>query len=157
MQIRFLLEKEGKVGAVYRLIFHSSFSFRNFLVSSVYLTVLYTCCSYNMNLNVSTGIIFADTQNLTTLRMSFNGVTSLIFSISYHDLCAISDISNIKQPTKEHQTSKEGRHELVVMPFDVCKSLTPICMFSVYKLTGRDIIFSFFFFKVLRSLLLALL
>ena len=30
----------------------------------------------NMNLNVSTGIIFADTQNLVALRMSFDGVTS---------------------------------------------------------------------------------
>ena len=34
----------------------------------------------NMNLNVSTGINFADTQNLMSLRMSFDGVTSLIFS-----------------------------------------------------------------------------
>ena len=82
-----------------------------------------------MNLNVSTGIIFADTQNLMTLRMYFDGVTSL----SYRDLCAISDISNIKQPTKEHQTSKERRHELVMMSFDVCKSLTPICLFSAYQ------------------------
>ena len=70
-----------------------------------------------MNLNVSTGIIFTDTQNLMALRMSFDGVTSLIFPISYHDLCAISDISNIKQPTKDHQTSKERRHELVMMSF----------------------------------------
>ena len=109
-----------------------------------------------MNLNVSTGIIFADTQNLMTLRISFNGVTSLVFSISYHDLCAISDISNIKQPTKEHQTSKESCHELVVMSFDVCKSLTPICMFSVYQ-TERSGYYLFIFFKVLRSSLLALL
>ena len=48
---------------------------------------LYTllCCKrvvpLNMNLNVSTGIIFADTQNLMALRMSFDGVTSLIFPI----------------------------------------------------------------------------
>ena len=82
-----------------------------------------------MNLNVSTGIIFTDTQNLMALRMSFDGVTSLIFPNSYHDYCAISDILNINQPTKEHQTSKERRHELVIMSFDVCKSLTPICMF----------------------------
>ena len=90
-----------------------------------------------MNLNVSTGIIFADTQNLMVrlmaLRMSYDGVTSLIFPISYHDLRAISDISNIKQPTKEHQTSKERRHELIMMSFDVCKSLTPICLFSAYR------------------------
>ena len=77
-------------------------------------------------------IIFTDTQNLMALRMSFDGVTSLIFPISYHDLCAISDISNIKQPTKEHHTKKERRHELVVMSFDVCKSLTPIHLFSAY-------------------------
>ena len=60
-----------------------------------------------MNLNVSTGIIFADTQNSMALRMSFNGVTSLIFPNSYHDDSAISDISNTNQPTKEHQTSKK--------------------------------------------------
>ena len=109
-----------------------------------------------MNLNVSTRIIFADTQNLLTHRMSFNGVTSLIFSISYHDFCAISDISNIKQPTKEHQTSKERSHELVVMSFDVYKSLTPICMFSFYQ-NERSGYYLFIFFKVLRSSLLALL
>ena len=86
-----------------------------------------------MILNMSTGIIFADTQNLMALRMSFDGVTSLIFPFFYHDLCAISDISNIKQPTKEHQTSKERRHELVIMSFDVCKSLTPTCLFSAYQ------------------------
>ena len=86
-----------------------------------------------MNLNVSTGIIFADTHNLMTLWMSFDGVTSLTFPISYHDLCAIPDISNIKQPTKEHQTSKERRHEVVIVSFDVCKSLTPICPFSAYQ------------------------
>ena len=33
-----------------------------------------------MNLNVSTGIIFADTQNLVALRMSFDGVTSFILA-----------------------------------------------------------------------------
>ena len=70
-----------------------------------------------MNLNVSTGIIFPDTQNLMALRMSYDGVTSLIFPISYHDICAFSDISNIKQPTKEHQTSKERRHELIIIFF----------------------------------------
>ena len=81
-----------------------------------------------MNLNVSTAIIFADTQNSMALRMSFDGVTSLIFPNSYHGHCAISDISNINQMTKEHQTSKERRNELVihVMSFDVCKSLTLI-------------------------------
>ena len=72
-----------------------------------------------MNLNVSTGTIFADTQNVVAFRMSFDGVTSLIFPISYHDICAISDISNIKQLTKEHQTSKERRFELVMVSFDV--------------------------------------
>ena len=87
----------------------------------------------NMNLNVSTTIIFTDTQNLVALRMSFDGVTSLILPISYHDLSAISDISNIKQSTKEHQTSKERQHELVMMSFDVCKSLTPIWLFSAYQ------------------------
>ena len=86
-----------------------------------------------MNLDMSMGIIFADTQNLVALRMSFDGVTSLIFPISYHDLCAISDISNIKKPTKEHLTSKERQHELVMMSFDVCESLTPICLFSAYQ------------------------
>ena len=79
-----------------------------------------------MNLNVFMGIIFADKQNLMALRMSFDGVTSVIFPNSYHDHCAISDISNINQTTKEHQTSKERRLELVIMSFDVCKSLTPI-------------------------------
>ena len=82
-----------------------------------------------MNLNVSTGIMFADTQNLMALRMSFDGVTLLIFPNSYHNYCAISDNLNINQPTKEHQTKKERRHELVIMSFDVCNSLTPICMF----------------------------
>ena len=86
-----------------------------------------------MNLNVSTGIRFADTQNLMALRMSFDGATSLIFPIFYHDHCAISDISNTKKTTKEHQTSKERRHDLVRMPFDVCKSLTPICLISAYQ------------------------
>ena len=98
-----------------------------------------------MNLNVSTGIIFADTQNLVTLRMSFDDVTSLIFPISDHDLCAISDISNIKQPTKEHQTSQERRHVLVMMSYDVFKSLTPIRMFSAYQTEIVGILsFSFF-------------
>ena len=64
-----------------------------YLMSSVYLTVLlYMCCLFNMNLDVSTSVIFADMQNLMALRMSFDGVTSLIFRISYHDRCAISDI-----------------------------------------------------------------
>ena len=98
-----------------------------------------------MNLNVSTGIIFADTQNLVALRMSFDGVRSLIFPISYHDLCAISDISNIKQPTKEHQVSKERRHELIMMSIDVCKSLTPICLFFAYQ-TERSGYYLFHFF-----------
>ena len=40
-----------------------------------------------------------------------------IFSISYPDLCAIFDNSNTKRPTKEHATSKERRHELVMMTF----------------------------------------
>ena len=87
-----------------------------------------------MNLNVFVGIIFADTQNLMALRMSFDGVTSVIFQNSFHDYCAISDISNINQTTKEQQTSKERRQELVIMSFDVCKSLTPICMFSAYQI-----------------------
>ena len=82
-----------------------------------------------MNLYVFMGIIFADTQNLMALRMSFDGVTSVIFPNSYHEHCVISDI-NINLTTKEHQTSKERRHELVIMLFDVFKSLTPICMFS---------------------------
>ena len=89
------------------LIFHSSFSLRESLESYVYLTVLYTCCPLNMNLNVFMGIIFADTQSLMALRMSFDGVTSVIFLNSFHDHCAISDISNINQTTKEQQTSKE--------------------------------------------------
>ena len=109
-----------------------------------------------MTLNVSTGIIFADKQNLMALRMSFDGITSLIFPISYHDLCVISDILNIKQPTKEHQTSNERRQELVMMSFDVCKSLSPICLFSAYQ-TERSEYYLFHFFKVLRSSLLALL
>ena len=37
-------------GAISRLIFHSSFCLRNSLLSSVYLTVLYTCCSYKYKL-----------------------------------------------------------------------------------------------------------
>ena len=68
------------------------FLLEEYLVSSVYLTVLYTCCLLNMSFDVSTGIIFADMQNLMALRMSFDGVTSIIFRISYHDRCAISDI-----------------------------------------------------------------
>ena len=98
------------------------------------------------------GIIFTDTHEL----YGTSDVKSLIFPISYHDLCAISDISNIKNPTKEHLTSKERQHELVMMSFDVCKNLTPICLFLPTKLKCRDIIF-FIFFKVLRSSLLALL
>ena len=65
--------------------------------------------------------------------MSFEGVTSLIFTISYHHRYVISDISNIKQTTKQHQTSKVRRHELVRMSFDVSKSLTPIYLFSAYQ------------------------
>ena len=99
-----------------------------------------------MNLNVSTGIIFADTQNLMALRMSFDGVASLFFPNSYHNHCAISDISNINQPTKEHQTSKERRHELVIMSFDVCKNLTLICMFSAYQ-TERSRYYRFHLFQ----------
>ena len=99
-----------------------------------------------MNLNMSMDIIFADTQNLVALRMSFDGETSLIFPISYHNLCAISDISNTKQPTKEHLTSKEWRHELVMMSFDVCKCLTPICLFSAYQ-TERSGYYLFSFFS----------
>ena len=68
------------------------FLLEEYLVSSVYLTVLYTCCLLNMILDVSTGFIFADMQNLMALRMSFDGVTSIIFRISHHDRCAISDI-----------------------------------------------------------------
>ena len=102
-----------------------------------------------MNLNVSMGIIFADTQDLMALRMSFDGGTSLIFPSSHHDLCAISDISNIKQLTKEHQTSKERRHELVMMSFDVCKCLTPICLFSAYQ-TERLRYFFIFLVRYLR-------
>ena len=109
----------------------------------------YLCCTcnpLNMTLNVSMGIIFADKQNSMTLRMSFDGVTSVIFPISYHDLCAISDISNNKQPTKEYQTSKERRHELVMILFDVCKSWTPICLF--FCLPNRKVgILSFYFFS----------
>ena len=33
-------------------------------------------------------------------KLHSDGVMSLIFPISYHDRCAISDISNIKQPIK---------------------------------------------------------
>ena len=80
------------------------------------------------------------------LRMSFDGVTSLIFPISYHDLCVISDILNIKQPTKEHQTSNESRQELVMMSFDVCKSLSPVCLFSAYQ-TERSEYYLFHFFS----------
>ena len=85
------------------------------------------------------------------------GVASLILSISYHDRCAISDISNIKQPTKEHQTSKTRRQELVMMSFDVYKSFTPIYLFSAYQTERSGYYLFHFFFKVLRSSLLALL
>ena len=99
-----------------------------------------------MNLNVSTGIIFADTQNLMALRMSFDGTfTSLIFPISFHDFCPMPDISNIKQPTKERQTSKERRHELFMMSYDVCKSLAPMCLLSAYQ-TERSGYYLFHFF-----------
>ena len=107
-----------------------------------------------MNLNVSMGIILADTQNLMALEMSFDGITSLIYPISYHNLCAISDISNIKQPTKEHQTSKERRHELFMMSFNFCKCLTPFCLFSAYQ-TERSGYYLFIFFSkfsVVRNL-----
>ena len=80
------------------------------------------------------------------LRMSFDGVRSLIFPISYHDLCTISDISNIKRPTKEHQTSKERRLELFMMSFGVCKSLTPICLFSANQ-TESSGYYRFHFFQ----------
>ena len=141
MQIRFQLAKNAKsngtrsseYGSCCILIFHSSFPLRESLELSVYLTVLYSCRPLNVNLNVFMSIIFADTQNLMALRMSFDGVTSVMFPNSYQDHCAISDISNINQTTKEHQTSKERRHELVIMSFDVCKSLMPICMFSDYQ------------------------
>ena len=139
----------------YRICFHLPLQFllpRISCIDCIPRTMLYTC----MNLNVSTGIIFADTQNLMALWMSFDGVTSLIFPISYHNLCAISDFSNIKQSTKEHQTLKVRRHELVMMSFDIRKSLTPICMFSAYQ-TERSGYYLFHFFKVLRSSLLALL
>ena len=135
------------------LIIYSIFSCREFLVSSVYLTVLYTCCYLYM----TTGIIFAETQNLVALRMSYDGITSLIYPISYLYLCAISYIPNIKQPTKEHQTSKERRHELIMMSFDVCRSLTPICLFSAYQTEWSGYYLFNFFFKVLRNSLLALL
>ena len=121
--------RSSEYGSRCILIFHSSFSLRESLESSVHLTMLYTCRPLNMNLNVSMGIIFADTQNLMALRMSFDDVTPVFFPNSYHDHCATSDISNINQATKEHQTSTERRHELVIMSFDVCKSLTPICIF----------------------------
>ena len=115
------------------------------------LCCLYTLLYYtrvfplNMNLNVFLGIILADTQNFMALWVSFDGVTSLIFPISYHDHFAISYISNIKQPTKEHQTSEERRHEPAMMSFDVCMSLTPICLFLPTKLKGLDITFFLFF------------
>ena len=124
---------------------------------------LYTllCCTrvvhLNMNLTVSMGIILAHTQNLMALRMSFDGGTSLIFPISYHDRCAISNISNIKQLTKEHQTSKERRHELVMMFFDVFECLAPIYLFSAYQTESLGYHLFQIFFKVLRSSLLALL
>ena len=99
-----------------------------------------------MNLNVSMGIIIADTQSLMTLLMSFDGITLIIFPISYHDHCAISDITNIKQPTKEHQTSKERLHERVMMSIDVCKesdaNLPVFCLPN-----GKVGILSFSFFS----------
>ena len=129
MQIRFQFGKVAqdpvKTGNVvsYRISSYLPLQFLLPRISCVICILTLLCCTrvvhLNVNLNVSMGIIFADTQNLMALRMSFNGGTSLIFPISYHNLCAISDISNIKQPTKEHQTSKERRHELVMMSFDV--------------------------------------
>ena len=109
-----------------------------------------------MNLNVSRGIIFTDTQNLMALRMAVDCVTSLNFPISYHDLCAISEMSNIKQQTQEHQISRGCRREFVMMSFDVCKSLMPICLFSAYQ-TERSGYYLFQFSEVLRNSLLALL
>ena len=126
------------------LIFHSSFSFHESLVSYVYLTVLYMCCSSLYELKCVHGHQIRRHTELDSTSNVLDEVTSLIFSI--HDLCAISDISNIKQPTKEHHTSKERRHELVMMPFDVCKSLTPICRFSAYQ-TERSGYFLFNFFQ----------
>ena len=99
-----------------------------------------------MNLNVFIGIRFADTQNLMALRMSFDGVTLIIFPISYHDHCEMSDILNIKKRPKEHQTSNERRNELVMMPFDVCNSVTPICLISAYQ-TERSGYYLFDFFQ----------
>ena len=94
---------------------------------------------------VSMSIIFTDKQNLLAHRMSFDGVASLIFPISVQNLCAISEISNIKHSTKEHQTSQERRHELVMMSLDVSKSLMPICLFSTYQ-TERSGYYLFHFF-----------
>ena len=95
---------------VFHLIFQSSFSIRESLVSSVYLIILYTCCSSLYELKCVHGHHIRRQTNLMALRMSFDGVTTLIFPISYHYLFVIFDISNIKQPTKDHQTSKENRH-----------------------------------------------
>ena len=129
------------------LIFHSCNSFHEYLVSYVYLTVLYTCCSSLCELKCVHEHHIRRHIELDGTSDALDGVTPLIFfSISYHGLCATSYISNIKQPTKEHHTSKERRHELVMMPFDVCKSLMPICQFSAYQ-TERSGYYLFHFFQ----------
>ena len=120
---------------LYSILPYLFLSFTPYSPAANFLCHLYTllCFTRVVLLYMTTGIIFAETQNLVALRMSYDGVTSLIFPISYLYLCAFSDIPNIKQPTKEHHTSKERRHELIMMSIAVCKSLTPICLFSAYQ------------------------
>ena len=118
---------------VFLLIFHSSFSFRESLVLFVYLTVLYTCCPFLYELKCVHGHHIRRHTELYDISDVFRWRNVAHFSNSYHDHCAISDILNIKQQTKGHQTSKERRHELVMMSSDVCKSLTPTCLFSAYQ------------------------
>ena len=95
------------------------------------------CCIHvfplYMNLNCVHGHHIRNHTELDDTSDIFRWHNVAHFSTFYYDLCAISDISNIKQPTKEHQTSNERRRELVMMSFDVCKSLTPIWLFSAYQ------------------------
>ena len=86
-----------------------------------------------MNLNCVHGHHIRRHTELDDTADIFDGKTLLIFPLSFTTFFAISDMSNIKQPTKEHQASNERRHELVMTSFDVCKSLTPIWLFSAYQ------------------------
>ena len=86
------------------------------LESSVYLTVLYTCLPLiKYDLKTVHGHHIRRHTELDGTSDVFRWRNVANFSKFLRDHCAISDISNINQQTKEHQTSQERRHELVIM------------------------------------------